>query len=76
MRELEAALEELINLIDQGYEYPDAHWLVTSRRNVSSDELALAYDEHCLLEERRRRNAGASMGERIFNVDTGPCSDD
>lgn len=44
MTTLERALEALLELIRNGWEYPDAEWKISQRFKVSHDELREAYD--------------------------------
>lgn len=45
---LEAALQYLLQLIDEGVEYPDAEWKATQRHNIPADTLRQAYDDNCM----------------------------
>lgn len=40
------ALNYLLSLIQQGWEYPDAEWKAASTHTVSSDALRDAYDTY------------------------------
>lgn len=42
----QAALEYLLELIERGWEYPDAHVKASVRFGVHPDNLRDAYDEH------------------------------
>lgn len=44
-RKLEKAVNELFELLAQGYEFPDASAKVVAKYKVSSKELILAYDQ-------------------------------
>lgn len=44
--QLDTALQYLLQLIDEGVEYPDAEWKATQRHNVPADMLRQAYDDN------------------------------
>lgn len=44
---MDSAVEALCQLLDQGYEWPDAQWRVTQKYGVDLEELTVAYDESC-----------------------------
>lgn len=44
---MDGALEYLIQLIDDGYEYPDAQYKASQKFKVSSEELQERYDDQC-----------------------------
>jgi len=44
---IDEALQELLRLVAEGWEFPDAAWRVASRKSVQYDALVAAYDEHC-----------------------------
>lgn len=45
---IDAALDMLIELLNDGWEYPDAEWKVSRVMKVGSSELADAYDSYCM----------------------------
>ncbi|MNF20813.1 hypothetical protein D3C87_616150 [compost metagenome] len=44
---MDGALEYLIQLIDDGYEYPDAQYKASQKFKVSAEELQERYDDQC-----------------------------
>lgn len=42
---MDSAVEALRQLLEQGYEWPDATWRITQRYGVDLDELTLVYDQ-------------------------------
>lgn len=44
---IKSAVSQLVRLIDQGIEFPDAVWKITQRTGFMSHELEKAYDSYC-----------------------------
>lgn len=44
---MDSDVEALRQLLEQGYEWPDATWRITQKYGVDSDELTVAYEESC-----------------------------
>lgn len=45
---IKSAVSQLVRLIDQGVEFPDAVWKVTQKTSFMSHEIEKAYDIRCV----------------------------
>lgn len=51
---MDKALQALVALIAEGWEFPDASERIARTHKVDGDVLTQAYDDHCIAVERKR----------------------